>query len=528
MQTGTNSNGRPGLGDQEEGREAPFYAFARILRQRLWVVVLCTLLVPAVAYAVTSRQDKEYKTTAKLLLEDTNIEQQLAEGGSTQGTTGLRPDAGAAETSLELVGVRAIAERTSKALGGRVTPAQVAATVDVVPNGTSKVVSITGAGGQPRQITVIANTYAREYIAFRKAEALDQLKRVSQIVNRQLADQERAEAAGEITSARLAALRDRAAQLKLLEKLQTGNAQLVERAEVPGAPTSPKPRRAAVLGLGFGLLIGIGLAVLFDLLSRRLNDPAEVEAIYERPVLGAIPATRALSDGHGVGALELSHGERASFDMVRANLRHYNDFNVDSVLVISAEPDEGKSTVSWNLAVASADAGASVLLLECDMRLPTVGKRLDLPPGPGLADVLMGNAEPDDVIHRVIGTPDQTSSTLDLLPAGAPQSHPTYLIESDRMENLILDLEARYDLVVIDTPPTSAVPDAISLVDYVGGVLIVTRVRYNTRRAAHDLREQLENVRAPILGIVVNGVNAADMSGPYRYEYTASGRAAAR
>lgn len=528
MQPGDRSNGRPSTVEPDQGREAPFYAFARILRQRLWVVVLCAVLVPLVAYAVTSRQDKEYKTSAKLLLLSSNIEQELGEGGPEASPTPTRPDGGIGRTSLDLVSVRAIADRTAKALGGTVTPAQVVATIDVVPNGDSSVVNIVGTGRNPRQITVMANTYARQYIAFRKQTSRDQIRRVRQIVDRQVSDAQRAADAGDVSDNRVAELRDRASRLGLLDKLQTGNAQLVERAEVPGSATSPKPRRTALLGLGFGLLIGLGLATLFDILSRRLNDPGEVEAIYNRPILGAIPATRALSHGNGVGTFELSHGERASFDMVRANLRHYNDFNVVSVLVVSAVPDEGKSTISWNLAVASAQAGNKVLLLEADMRLPTVGKRLDLPAGQGLSDVLMGTAEPEDVIHRVLGQPGQETSTLDLLPAGAPQNNPTYLIESGRMESLLLDLEEHYDFVVIDTPPTSAVPDAISLVDYVGGVMIVTRVRHNTRKAAHDLREQLENIRAPILGVVVNGVNASDMSGPYRYEYTATGRAGGR
>jgi capsular exopolysaccharide synthesis family protein len=509
---------RPTAPDQGAGREAPFYAFVRIVRQRLWVVLLCTLLVPAIAYGITSRQDKEYTATAKLLLENTNVDQDLAEGGGTApvqpGGTGLE------ETSLDLVSVRAIAERTAKALGGSYTASGVAGAVDVVPNGTSNVVSIEASGGNKQQVALIANTYARQYILFRKDESRRQIKRVSLIVNRQLADAREGEAAGNVPSQRVTALSDRADQLKLLDKLQTGNAQLVERAEAPSAPTSPKPRRAALLGLGFGLLIGLGLATLFDVLSRRLNDPAEIEAIFERPLLGAIPNARSFAHGDGVGVFELSHGERASFDMVRANIFHYNDYNVSSMLVVSAVPSEGKSTVSWNLAVACAEAGNSVLLLEADLRLPTLARRLDLPSSEGLVDVLMGSLEPEGVIQRVLGSPDQEGSTLDVLAAGAPQSNPTYLIESERMEHLLLDLEDAYDLVIIDTPPTSAVPDAISLVERVSGVLVVSRIRHNTRKGAADLRETLENVRAPILGVVVNGVSAADMSGPYRYEYT--------
>ncbi len=317
-------------------------------------------------------------------------------------------------------------------------------------------------------------------------------------------------------------LRGELDDLQTLARLQDGNALIVERALPPKARFSPKPRRAAIIALGFGIVLGIGLALLFEFLSRRLNDPAEIEELYSEPLLGTIPESRSVAEaGFGLGALNAA--EHAAFQRVRGNLRYYNDYNIGSVLVISALPGEGKSTVARHLAAASAEAGTSVILLEADLRLPTLVKRLGLPPTAGLTGILRDGLDPADIIQRVPlsngsngGGPSQT---MDVISAGPAQANPTYLIESDAMERLILDLEERYDLVIIDTPAATLVPDGLALVDKVSGVIVVSRVRKNTRAAARTLRGQLSNVRANVLGVVVNGVGRADGMPNYGYGY---------
>ncbi|MDP2710645.1 MAG: polysaccharide biosynthesis tyrosine autokinase [Solirubrobacteraceae bacterium] len=476
------------------------------------------MLVPLVAYAVTSRQDKTYEASAKLLLgSDAAVEQAL------QGGTAPAVDQGVAATSLDLASLNRIAVRTASALGG-VTPDEISGAVEVIPRGDSSVVDILATGGRREQVAPIANAYADSYIAFRREDARSGLRRVEDALNSQISRAVRAGREGRANE-----LREKRDDLRLLQTVQSGGAELVERAVTPLGAASPKPRRAAIIGAGFGLILGIGLALLFDVLSRRLTDPKEAESLFDSPLLGTIPSSRAVRDA-SASSPPLPAVEQAAFQRVRTNMLHYNDYNISSIAVVSALPEEGKSTVAWNIAVAGAEAGARVVLVEGDLRRPSFVRRIGVPDSDGVTAVLQGVAHPKDVIRRLSlnGNTNGSSAarTLDVIPAGEAHANPTYLIESERMERLVLDLEERYDLVVIDTPPALVVSDSMALVDRVSGVVVVSRMGRNTRDAAEQLRRHLENARAPVLGVVINGVGPLDGVAGYGYAYerTASGR----
>ncbi|MEJ7824188.1 MAG: hypothetical protein WKF48_02095 [Solirubrobacteraceae bacterium] len=508
------------LTEDQAAREAPFYAVVRIARQRWWVIVLCAVLAPTIAFLVTSQKSDRFEATAKLLLLSGELEQGVARvspGTPVQGSGGLDP------TSLDLVSLREIGERTAKALGGSITAEEVTGRVEIVPNSESDVIGLRASGTMARGVAPLANAYAQAYIDFRRDEARERIDRSADVLDRSL---KRALDTGEERRGlSVPDLRERRDELRLLALQQNGNASLVERAITPRARVAPDPRRAAIIALGFGVVLGLGLALLFEFLSRRLNDPQEIEALYTEPLLGTIPESREVA-GTGFGLSQLPAAEHAAFQRVRGNLRYYNDYNITSVLVISALPGEGKSTVSRHLAGAAAEAGTSVILLEADLRLPTLVTRLGLPPTPGLTGILRDGIAPADVIQRVPLGSDANGgaprATMDVISAGTPQPNPTYLIESEAMERLILDLEERYDLVVIDTPAATLVPDGLALVDKVTGVIVVSRVRKNTRAASRSLKGQLVNIRANVLGIVVNGVGRMDGTPNYGYGYSSS------
>jgi capsular exopolysaccharide synthesis family protein len=197
--------------------------------------------------------------------------------------------------------------------------------------------------------------------------------------------------------------------------------------------------------------------------------------------------------------------------MLRANLRYFNvDHEIRSLVVTSSAPGEGKTTVAWNLAAAATSAGKRSLLLEADLRRPGVAHERGLAPSPGLAHVLAGQADLSSAIQRIqlmrSGDSDTPSGTLDVVVAGALPPNPMDLLESDRMRRVISDAEQSYDLVVIDTPPTSVVSDAIPLLKEVSGVLVVIRLGKSARESVTHLRNQLRNLSAPTLGIVINAV----------------------
>ena len=502
------------VSDDRAGGEAPFYAVVRNLRQHWWVIALCALLAPTVAYLVTAQQPDEFRATAKLQLFGGELEEGVA------GVTPGAPRAGSGmleSTSLDLASLRVIAVRAASRLG--VSADSVAGRVRIVPHSDSNVISVQASGPTARGVAPLANAYAQAYKTFRRNEARTRIGAAADVLQGQL------ERTSTERDGRRTELRARIDELRLLSRLQTGNAAIVERAIVPGARVAPKPQRAATIALGFGLVLGGGLALLFEFLSRRLNDPAEIEDLYSEPLLGTIPESRAVAEA-GFGLNSLPPNEHAAFQRVRGNLRYFNDYNIVSVLVISALPAEGKSTVARHLAGAAAEAGTSVILLEADLRLPTLVKRLGLPPTEGLTGILRDGIDPAEVIQRVrLGSTadgDGPHAHMDVISAGPPQPNPTYLIESEAMERLILDLEERYDLVVIDTPAATLVSDGLALVDKVSGVLVVSRVRKNTRAAARSLRGQLSNVRANVLGVVVNGVGRMDGVPNYGYGYSSA------
>jgi polysaccharide biosynthesis transport protein len=261
--------------------------------------------------------------------------------------------------------------------------------------------------------------------------------------------------------------------------------------------------------------------VLLELVDRRVRHPQEVETIFDRPILAAIPQNRALRRD----AMRLPTLDKEPFRMLQANL-HYagNGTPVRSVVVTSAGEGDGKSTVAWNIGVAGADVGARVLLIEADLRHPSFAARCGLEAERGLSDVLTGRCELADVAHESpIGerghrrngfTNAAATPTMHVVFAGPKPANPGGLLASRRMSKLLGEAERAYDLVVIDAPPTPVVADGIPLIKQVSGVVVVTRLGKNTREATERLRDQLRNLNASILGVVVNSIDVQDVYYP--------------
>jgi Mrp family chromosome partitioning ATPase len=228
--------------------------------------------------------------------------------------------------------------------------------------------------------------------------------------------------------------------------------------------------------------------------------------------------------------------------MVHANVRYSADNReVRSVLVTSGTPGDGKTTIAWNVAVAAAETGGRVLFIETDLRHPQIAERLHAGRREGLVDILRGKRAPADVIHQVpIADGGQLASayalngknggsnghapngsppvaTMDVVFAGRAMSDPRGLLASPLMGRLIRFAEREYDLVVIDTPPAAVIADAVPLLRQVSGVLVVVRLTGDSRDASVLLSEQLRNLKANILGIVINAVEPQDS--PYGVAY---------
>jgi succinoglycan biosynthesis transport protein ExoP len=499
-----------------------------VLRRRAGWIVLCFVLVAAAAYGFSKHQTKKYTATASLVFSNNQLAQQVAGLPVASSNNQLAQQ----NTNLKLVQLGDMAAKTAGLLAQGLTKEEVSKDLSVSAQGESNIVNVAATATSPVLAAAIANTYTEQFVKEQQNSNHAYYASALALVNKQLAALSRKERAG---TAGLA-LQDRAQSLGVLAELRNGNVQVAQVATVPTSPSSPKVSRNTILGAVLGLLLGLGVAFLLERLDRRIREPRDLEAIYGLPLLGVVPESAALSrsarsgkDAKGV----LPAGEAEAFHLIRAHLRYFNiDRQLHTLLVASAAPGDGKTTIARHLAAAAARMGSRVLLLEADLRRPTLAKQLDVKFGPGLSDVLIGAVSLSEATQTIdLGTPSAAGSggrMLDVLVAGAAlPPNPGELIESHAMESLLERAKSTYDLVVIDTAPLTAVSDAFPLLRKVDGVLLVGRVGRNRRDVAQRLHETLAGAGAPLLGVVANGFKPGRLGGSYgyTYDYTAAGAA---
>jgi polysaccharide biosynthesis transport protein len=491
-----------------------------ILRRRAPLIVLCLLLVAGSAFAFSKQQTKKYTATASLVFNNDQLNQQVA-GLSAVNSTSQQSQQ---STNVKLVELGNTASRTARIVGQGLTGAQVKEDLDISAQGESNIVDVSATATSPALAAEIANTYAAQFVASQQNANHRYFSSALALVNKQLASlspQQRVGPEG-------LALQDRAQSLAILAELQSGNVQIAQSASVPTTPSSPKVLRNTILGGVLGLLLGLALAFLLERLDRRIKQPDDLEQIFKLPLLAMIPDSSAYeqhtSHPRRGAPAPLPAREVEVFRMLRARLRYFNvDRDLRLMLVTSAASADGKTTVVQNLAEAAASTGGRVLIIEADLRRPSIAGRLSLNRGPGLAEVLIYGSTIEDAIQVVevasaSAASGAASSALSVLTAGTPPPNPVELIESHAMERVLEWAEKSYDLVLIDTPPLSVVPDAIPLLHRVHGVVIVSRLGKSTRDGAVRMREELASLGAPMLGVVANGFKTRDSPG-YRYDY---------
>ncbi len=500
-----------------------------ILRRRAGWILLCFVLITGAVYGLSKHQAKKYTATAALVFNNSQTNQQAA---GLQAVSAGSSQPAQQSTNVKLVQAGDMAEKTAALLAHAkgatplardLTGEKIEASLSVSAQGESNFVDVSLTASSPQLAASIANTYTEQFVAEQQNSNHAYYASALKLVNKQLkalSPKERVGTAG-------LALQDRAQSLGTLAELRNGSVQLAKAAKVPTSPSSPKTSRNTALGAVLGLLLGLGLALLLERLDRRIREPKDLESIYGLPLLGVIPESAALSRSarSKKNASEaLPPGEAESFQLIRAHLRYFNvDRQVRTLLVASAAPGDGKTTIARHLAGAAARMGARVLLLEADLRRPTLAPQLDAPSGPGLADVLIGAVMLGEAIQAVdLDAPSGGSAkgrTFDVLVAGAAlPPNPGELLESHAMETLLERVQSTYDLVVIDTPPLTAVSDAFPLLGKVDGVVIVGRVGRNRRDVAQRLHETLSGAGAPLLGVIANGFKVR-RNAPYAYAY---------
>ena len=286
---------------------------------------------------------------------------------------------------------------------------------------------------------------------------------------------------------------------------------LVHSAEVPTASVSPRWSVNLVLGLLLGFAVGIGIAILRHVLDTRIRSTEDLEQITDAPILGRIIDDPQANKKPLIVHLDPKHPRAEAIRSLRTNLQFLSvDGEAKSFVISSAGPSEGKSTTSANLALALAETGLRVALVDCDLRRPRVDSYMGIEGSVGLTDVLIGRADLSDVLQR------WGRSELYVLPAGQVPPNPSELLGSDNMEKTLDVLSKSMDIVIIDGPPLLMVTDAVVVGAKTQGVILVAAAGSTHQQSFEAAVDSLKTANVPLRGVVATMLPT---KGPGRYAY---------
>jgi capsular exopolysaccharide synthesis family protein len=504
--------------------------FLRILRRWKWLILAFAALGTASGFGASQLMAPSYDASATIVvgqsLSSTNPDYQQ-----------LQVAQRLASTYAAIATKRPILEKVIANLNlTGVTPDDLQKLVSVDALTDVNLIVITASDTSANQAAAIANELANQLIAATPGiqgqqqdlqktlqqdltatqQQIDQLQaQVDALVNlpARTADQQ---AQLDAVQASLATARQTYSSLAAqLSSASSNQLSLIEPAVAPDRPSSPSVPIDTLLGGFLGLFLGLGLSAALDYLDDTVTNGEEAEQVTRTSTLGIVnrfPGSRR-EPLYSVVSLVFPHSPAAeAFRALRTNLEYVSvDSTVDSILVTSSVPGEGKSTVAANLAVVLAQGGRKTLLVDADLRNPSIHEMFRFPNNVGLTTVLRNNSRASAPLHvtEVVG--------LSVLLSGPVPPNPSELLGSERMRTVLNSLRESFDVIVLDSPPLTAVTDAAILSRLASGTLLVVRAR-KTRRGTVKLgREALDRVSAHLLGAVVNDVGKEAAPSYYGY-----------
>jgi succinoglycan biosynthesis transport protein ExoP len=317
---------------------------------------------------------------------------------------------------------------------------------------------------------------------------------------------------------------------------QIGNIDVVDPAFTPLDPVRPNKLQNLMIGVVASLFLGIALAFLLDHLDHTVKSEEEVKKLLGLPVLGLIPRQEGNGNGRkikGAGRnrpLLPSRDEPGSpmaeaFKLLRTNLHFLNlDRPLRTIVLTSAIPGDGKTTIAANLSIAFASQGEKILLVDADFRVPAVHRIFGLPDSPGIIDALLAGSDYRSFLRKIEGV-----ENLDILTTGSILPNSSELLGSSRMKGLIETLKgAGYDRIIFDVAPLLAATETVDLASGQDGTLLVVRLGEVDRRLLKRIREMLDHAGIRLLGSVLNRVDFRDRRYGYGYQYYYQNRAEKR
>ena len=526
-----------GLTEHRSEDESVLLSRLSMLDRQKWIVLLAMIVVPLIAFAVSSSQQRLYQASVTVLINEQNP---TAAALNLTAAAASPPDRYAA-TQAALARAGIVAQRTVKAAkvpGRRAGELLANSSVTVNPNADLLVFSVSDPS--PAAARKLALAYATQFKVYRHRLDTQSLAVALADVRRKL---DAIAASGGIASPLFRTLTDSYRSLQSLQTLQAaGPSTLVVGPAGNVSLVQPKTRRNLILGILAGLALGIGLAFLREALDTRVHSAEEMQARLGLPLLGHLPrphrrlaesdrrAGRAEAAGPGppqpepLATLSEPTGQSAeAFRILKANLDIRLVWqDVKSIIVTSTAQGEGKSTTAANLAVTVARSGRHVILVDLDLRHPGIDRFFDLGDRPGLTSVAEGALDLDDALSAVdvrTSSSGTSSGELEILTLGPAPSDPGEFLSSSFVPDTLAALAARCDLLLIDTPPLLAVSDAMTIATRTDALILVAGVNQVRRATLAETRRVLETCPAFTLGFIATGSNSGE-----RYPYRKRGR----
>lgn len=475
-----------------------------VLARQKWIVLLPVIVVPLIALVASHRQQHLYQASADVLV---NQENPTAAALNLNTQVPTPPDRYAAtQASLARVGTVAemaveAADVPQRTAGGLLAHSSVSAD----PNVDLLTFSVTDP--IPAVARTLANAYAKQFTVYRRQLDTAALATAVSDARRKL---KAIEAAGNSGSPLFLRLSSRERDLEELQTLQAAGSSAVVVGPAGGTSlVQPKTRRNLLLGIIVGLALGVAVAFLRESLDTRVRSADELRARLGLPLLGQVPKLDRVAQAQRLVTLSEPAGPGTeSFRILKNNLEISQLQNhAGSIVLTSATRDEGKSTTAANLAVILARSGRHVILLDLDLRSPSIARLFGLGDRPDLRSVAEG-VRLGDALNVVDVHPDGATpggGMLEVVTVVRPPPDPGGFLLSSFVSDALAELARRCDVLLIDTPPVLAVGDAMTVATRADAVILVAGVNQVHRATLDEARRVLEACPAAKLGVVATG-----------------------
>jgi capsular exopolysaccharide synthesis family protein len=437
--------------------------YLRILRKRASLIAGAAMLCSATTFASSLATTPVYQGTAKLLV----VAKTDPGGGTASAYEGALLSQQLVKSFAQILESRAIAEAALRLDPQPFTPSQLQAKISAEPVTETLLINLNVEDTNPARAKRLANSVARAFIV-------------------------------------------------AAPRLQSGSAlrvSLVESALTPTEPIRPRTRLNAALGVVLGLMLGVALAFLREFLDRSVKTPEELEVATGAPVVGTIPPFKAVKQPIPVAEQPRTAAAEA-FRKLRTNFA-FLGVDQESLCCVVTSPSaaDGKSTVAGNLAIALAQAGQRVAVIDADLRKPALHKLFRLPQRVGISTVLLDQASAHDAIQHL--GPDMPA----VLTSGQLPPNPSELLGSRRMKDLLAELRAVFEVILIDCAPLLPVTDPMVVSRFADGILLIARAGTTTRDQAQAAKAACAKAGAKIFGTVLNATSVTEGDQPAYYAY---------